>query len=108
MRPRFRSATACYERSGEKGKKMKHTIRPADQELFSFAGLWGTCPVKGEPQTCVTSMTTSPSPDLASIHNRMPVILGRDEHSVWIETGDRKLLQPYPGQMTADPSAPRE
>lgn len=99
-------ATAYYEWSGAKGSKVKHAIRPADQDVFSFAGLWQEFQVKGEARLCVTIMTTQPSPAIAAIHNRMPVILPADGHAAWLAGDAAPLLGPYGGPLTAEPPAP--
>lgn len=92
-------------RCGRK-RKQKHRSRPLDQEVFWFAGLWGSFHAKdGQPVGCFTIITTSPYDVMKPIHNRMPVILTESGVSVWmdLETADPlRVLCPYPGPMEAE------
>ena len=73
-------ATAYYEwQKGEDGKKHKMRLHPTDQEIFAMAGLVGA---DGDS---VTIVTCAPSPEIADIHDRMPVILRPDLEAAWID-----------------------
>lgn len=79
-------ASAWYEWTGDKGSKIKHTFRRTDGGPIWFAGLWDrvTTPDAGE----VSSFTilTGPSEGmLADYHGRAPVILEREDWSVWMD-----------------------
>ena len=73
---------------------------------FAFAGLWESwrSPENEEIQSC-TIITCEPNPLLAQIHNRMPVILDRNNCWEWLEDKpDNKLfelLRPYPAESMA-------
>jgi putative SOS response-associated peptidase YedK len=74
-----------------------------DNEPFSFAGLWETWrPKDGDKVETFTILTTSPNEFMATIHNRMPVILAQDEWAAWLgETGAtaeqlQALCRPFP------------
>ena len=59
----------------------------ADQgQPFAFAGLWATWrdPKTGDVLTSCTIITTAPNELVASVHNRMPVILRRSLHDTWL------------------------
>jgi putative SOS response-associated peptidase YedK len=69
-----------------------------------FAGLWEQWDKEGEPVESYTILTTEPNTLMASIHNRMPVILEPEDFSDWLsrETpGDRlnALLRPLPAEL---------
>jgi putative SOS response-associated peptidase YedK len=66
----------------------------------------GEYSVTGETRVCVTIMITDASQDITTMHDRMPAILGSDEHEAWLAGEDGGLLRPYPGQMVADPPPP--
>lgn len=70
--------------------------------LFAFAGLWSTWrDVEGREIKSFSIMTTGPNKEMASVHNRMPVMLKPSEESLWLEPslkprdGIEPLLHPY-------------
>jgi len=75
------------------GRKQPFWITRADRAPFAFAGLastWGTCAI----------VTTTATPDLAGLHDRMPVILDPDREADWLEPGTDpraavELLRPF-------------
>jgi putative SOS response-associated peptidase YedK len=104
-------ADGFYEwKQMDRGKQpMRITMR--DGEPFAFAGLFDTwtSPNGQKLHTC-TIITTQPNEVVADIHDRMPVILRREDESIWLdrEKYDADLLQsllvPYDaGQMRAYP-----
>lgn len=70
-------------------------------ELFAFAGLWNIAKTP-EPRTGADEwmvsyaiVTQAASPHIASIHDRMPLIVPHDLYDVWLDperTGDQELL----------------
>ena len=108
-------ATGFYEWRQTPTGKVPYLIQMKDQELFAFAGLYsiGTDPVSGQPRKTYLIITTTPNELMASIHNRMPVILPREEEDAWLDpdhtasTTLQRLLAPYPAAlMEAYPIAP--
>jgi putative SOS response-associated peptidase YedK len=67
------------------GKRPFHITRD-DRALFAFAGLWSIwhAPDGGKLRTC-TIVTTTANPAIASLHDRMPVILSPDAEAAWID-----------------------
>ena len=54
-------------------------------ELFAFAGLWDRWKnATGEWLESCSILTSAASSITVDIHNRMPVILHRDEHDLWL------------------------
>lgn len=70
-----------------KGPKQPYRICREDGAPFAFAGLWETWGDGGgdELLTC-TIVTTEANRSLGEIHQRMPVILGEGDFSVWLDT----------------------
>ena len=72
---------------------------------FAVAGLWETwrSPDGSELRSC-TIITTSPNKLMATMHDRMPVILPREKFQAWLEGGEKSpeeldsLLAPYPDE----------
>ncbi len=73
-----------------------------NREPFAFAGLWETWKKpQGSPLHSFTIVTTQANEKLKTIHDRMPVILHRDDEPTWLdpENSDveelQSLLRPY-------------
>jgi putative SOS response-associated peptidase YedK len=92
-------ADAFYEWDRTTTPRQPYAIGPAGKdEMLALAGIWA--PVHGEGVTAAI-LTTSPNELLASIHNRMPVILGREVLGVWLDPEAdlghvRSMLAPAP------------
>ena len=95
--------------------KQPYHIRLADGEPFAFAGLYEHYQDEnGNEIDSATIITTEPNELLATIHNRMPVILPRADYDVWLDPGNtdlaslQALLRAYPAEeMTASPVSRR-
>ncbi|MEM8964154.1 MAG: SOS response-associated peptidase [Acidobacteriota bacterium] len=111
-KPSFRSAMkrrrcliptdGFYEWKKEGSVKQPYHIHRADRRPFVFAGLWERWSRGEQPLDTFTILTTSPNPFMASLHDRMPVILPTETWNRWLDPaiegkdlGD--LLVPYPG-----------
>ncbi|MFZ0091149.1 MAG: SOS response-associated peptidase [Solirubrobacteraceae bacterium] len=97
-RPAFRRAFERYRclivadgfyewRVTHGGPKQPFHITRVDREPFSFAGLWSIW--HGDAgrtlRTC-TILTTAANSTIASLHDRMPVILAPEDESAWLDT----------------------
>jgi putative SOS response-associated peptidase YedK len=81
-------ADGFYEwRPNPGGPKQPFHITRADGGLFSFAGLWAIWhgPDESTLRTC-TILTTAANSALASLHDRMPVILEPHHERSWLDT----------------------
>ncbi len=105
------AADGFYEWQRTGGRKQPYFIRMKDDRPFAFAGLWEswTSPDGSEVFSC-TILTTGPNELMRPIHDRMPVILAREDYDRWldpaVERGEavKPLLQPFPpGLMEAVP-----
>ena len=82
--------------------KQPYWIKLKSGELFAFAGLWDTWhdPDGGELHT-YTIITCAPNQLMEPIHNRMPVILRREDEESWLDPDTVEseqlvpLLRPY-------------
>lgn len=77
----------------EGGGKQPYLIYPNDKSLFAFAGLWEQW--RDDQQQLVESCTilTEPAtPDLASLHHRIPVTVIPEFYDQWLEGNDRSSL----------------
>jgi putative SOS response-associated peptidase YedK len=89
------------------GPKQPFHITRDDGGLFAFAGLWSLwhAPDGGQLRTC-TILTTAANSALDGLHDRMPVILARQDEGEWLDTstpGARlaKVLAGLPADHTA-------
>jgi putative SOS response-associated peptidase YedK len=87
-------ADGFYEwRRGADGRKQPYWITRADRAPFAFAGLaspWETCAI----------VTTTATPRLTDLHDRMPVILPPDAEERWLDPDTspeaaQELLVPF-------------
>jgi len=85
-------------------EKTPYYIRLKNSDPFCFAGLWDKWATPGgEIIHSFTIITTSPNELMAQIHDRMPVILPREEEHRWISPQPdvtlAELLKPYAAEM---------
>jgi putative SOS response-associated peptidase YedK len=110
-------ADGFYEWKAVPGTRAKvpHYIRLTSAKPFGFAGLWSEWRAAdgSEVRTC-SIVTTSPNALMETIHNRMPVILGREARAAWLDPSPTTpsqldhLLVPYPAdEMVAFPVSTR-
>ena len=69
------------EAEGERGAMTRTWFSVPDQPLFATAGIWRQTDEWGE---AFSMIMTEANPQVAPIHNRMPVILPRDNWAQWL------------------------
>ena len=107
-------ASGFFEWKKEWTRKVPFYIRVKDDPIFAFAGLYDVWHnPAGEVLWTYTIINTEPNELMAPLHNRMPVILRRENEQRWL-AGDlnsdamREILAPYPaGGMEAYPVSER-
>lgn len=109
-------ADGFYEWKPIPGRKEKQPlrIRLKGGGLFGMAGLYDTwTSADGRKISSCTVITTAPNGLVRDIHNRMPVILRREDEALWLDRSRfdprqlQSLLVPYPeGEMEAYPVNP--
>ena len=95
------------EAEGEKGSKTRTWFSLPDQPVFAVAGIWRETDEWGPAYTMVM---TEACIHVADVHDRMPVILRREDWADWLDGPPDHaglLCRPYPDLMvkerTADP-----
>ena len=91
-----------YEWQGVGAARHPLRIFDGDAGLLALAGLWAgrRDPVSGEVARTFTIVTSAPNAFMAPIHDRMPVVIPRDDWARWLDpsTADlgalRALLEP--------------
>jgi putative SOS response-associated peptidase YedK len=97
-------ASGFYEWRATKDGKQPYFIRLKGEQLFAFAGLYDVWrDAEGQELFSYTIITTAPNSLMTPIHNRMPVILRREDEDAWLDkdTGTGRLvalLVPYPAE----------
>jgi len=103
-------ASGFYEwQKGDGKAKTPMYIQVKDQDVFAMAGLWEVWnSPQGDEVHTFTIITTDANDFMASIHNRMPVILHKSDYDLWLDpkevSADKllPLLRPFEAdKMTA-------
>ena len=102
-------ADGFYEWKPDGARKRPHFVRMRDGAPFAFAGLWETWTgPNGEEMDTVAIVTTTASPDIGHIHERMPVMLEPDAFHIWLDcaqvdatTAQAVLVPTRPGKLEA-------
>ena len=96
-------ASGFYEWRQTGGRKQPYYITSDDGEFWGFAGLYDeTHAEDNDAAGSFTIITTTANPLLSSLHERMPVILRRDDEGDWISADledpheVEQFLLPYP------------
>jgi len=104
-----------YEWKKTAAGKQPYAVALADRGLMALAGLWENWrSTAGEWVRSFAIITTTPNELCAELHDRMPVILARDNWPLWLgeEAANvpqlKALLAPYPSEkMTCWPVSTR-
>ena len=101
-------ADSFYEWKREGRGRTPMRIRLEDGGIFAFAGLWESWTGPGGRRILSCAIvTTAANEFMASIHDRMPVILSPDSEAFWLDPDVQdtdalsELLTPYPSERMA-------
>jgi putative SOS response-associated peptidase YedK len=92
--------------------KQPHFFQMKDGAPFFFAGIWDEWGVDGTSVKTCAIITTTPNKLLATIHDRMPVIVPSEDLDSWLRGNSklpelRELLIPFPdAEMEGFPVSP--
>ena len=77
-----------------KNDKTPFRIFLKNDELFAMAGIWETWKdAEGRPIHSFSIITTAPNELMEKLHDRMPVILQRENEAVWLHGEKKENLQ---------------
>ena len=89
-----------YEWAMVNGRKQAFVFVREDREVFSMGGCWQTWHGPGSAtELTYVELTTEPTPLVAEIHKRMPLIINRAEEAVYLEGSlaeAQELARPNP------------
>ena len=80
-------ASGFYEWQSTAGRKQPYYFFPKHELLLGLAAIW--------ERGTFSLITTEPNATLRNIHDRMPVIIARDDYGAWL-AGEEGLLRPAP------------
>ena len=99
--------TQWAEPRGEAGRMTRSWYSLPGMEVLTVAGLWRSSPEWGD---CYTMVMVDSSPQMAEVHDRMPVILRAEDQAQWVEGSPEtafKLCRTWPGELLSDHTAER-
>lgn len=88
-------ATGFYEWKREgTSKKQPYYITVKRRAIISFAGIWESWKDENGKQIDTYSiLTTTPNKEMSELHDRMPVILHKEDEESWLNEDDRNFLE---------------
>jgi putative SOS response-associated peptidase YedK len=99
-----------YEWERKEKGKLPHYIYSSDGQPLSVAGLWSTWndPATDDRLLTCTILTGKPNKLLSVIHDRMPIIIPKDDWEDWLNPDNtekeaiRSLMGTYPAGLMAE------
>ena len=93
-------ADGFFEWEKKEKRKQPHHFRLSDGSLFAFAGLWDRFKQEDDVIDSYTILTCAANDLVGRIHERMPVILPRNNYGLWLDPEApaealRSLLTPF-------------
>jgi len=99
-------ADGFYEWQRTTAVKQPICFEVNEGELFAFAGLWDRWKDQsGQRIKSCSILTTTPNAVTSPVHDRMPVILDRDNYDLWLDLGMTnieavsEMLKPYDARL---------
>lgn len=97
-----------YEWKTVDGKKQPYLFTLPEEPMFSLAGLYDdTEESEDGPKGSFTIITTAANEFTGEYHDRMPIIIARDDEEEWLDPAEtdieplERLLRPYPAAEMA-------
>ena len=87
------------------GSKQPYYIQRKDGELLAMAGIWDTWKGSDQVIASCTILTTAANSLIATLHDRMPVLLSPSEYDQWLDRNitDPQQLKGFYTPYPADP-----
>lgn len=97
-------ATGYFEWETREKQKIKYKLRPAQEGMFTFAGLYRS---EMGAKTPVFVILTAPAAEgISFIHDRMPLILPPEQRQAWLNDADAaaRLLEEGTREIVYEPA----
>lgn len=79
-------ASGFYEWKKTKEGKTPYYIQLPSEEMYAFAGIWNSWKDHdGNEFNAYSIITSDPNIEMKSVHNRMPVILHKEDEGKWLQ-----------------------
>lgn len=79
-------ANGFYEWKKTADGKIPYFIELPSEEMYAFAGIWNSWKDKdGNEFNSYSIMTSDPNAEMKSVHDRMPVILHKEDEEKWLQ-----------------------
>ncbi|MFC1774753.1 SOS response-associated peptidase [Nanoarchaeota archaeon] len=90
--------TGFFEWKKIKSEKQPYYITVKDSEPFAMAGIWSKWKDKSKTIRSFTILTGKPNSLASKIHDRMPIILKKENYSKWLNTPEtaKKVITIFP------------
>ena len=91
-----------YEWQADGGVRRPHRVCLESRRPFTVAGLWDRWGEDDQEIDSCAIITTSASPRIVGIHDRMPLMIPEGERDAWLDPGSslerlREIMVPYDG-----------
>ena len=85
-------ATGFYEWVGENGKKVEFYFSKEGASILYIAGIYKLfAQTAGPPLRHYSMITTVPNKSVAGVHDRMPLVMMKDEIKIWLSSDYMQL-----------------
>lgn len=79
-------ASGFYEWKKIKEGKTPYYIQLPSEEMYAFAGIWNSWKDRdGNEFNAYSIITSDPNAEMKSVHDRMPVILHKEDEAKWLQ-----------------------
>jgi putative SOS response-associated peptidase YedK len=97
-------ADGFYEWTGERSARRALWFHAPDGSPLMMAGL---CDERPDAPPAFAVLTTASRPPVAAIHERMPVLLSREDARGWLLGEPPRIVRPFAVPLAARPVSPR-
>jgi putative SOS response-associated peptidase YedK len=88
-------ASGFYEWQATGGRKQPYYFFPKHEALLALAGVW--------ERGTFSLITTEPDAVVGRVHDRMPLLIARDDYAAWLAGGEDLLQQPVKVELASHP-----
>jgi putative SOS response-associated peptidase YedK len=88
-------ASGFYEWQATGGRKQPYYFAPRSEALLALAAVW--------ERDSFSLITTEPNAVVAKVHDRMPLLIAREDYAAWLAGDESLLRKPVTVQVAAHP-----
>lgn len=87
-------ANGFYEWQKREDGRQPYYIYTKDHNLIMFAGIWETWERNNKRWLTYSILTTTPNKEMTALHDRMPVILEKENYEQWFGADRQEDIEP--------------